>query len=168
MTVSGKWKLATILVLGLAVDMRVKASQDVMTKMSSTFFKLLQECKKELSVSDEMIQGLIRFWQEDSDLGSRELGCVIICIASKHDLVATDDYTMHHENAYNFAKDHGADEDMAKAIVKIVHDCEGQFSENPDHCSRVLEVSKCFRNEIHKLKWAPPVEVLIEEILSEV
>nr|ALT31680.1 pheromone-binding protein 5 [Cnaphalocrocis medinalis] len=163
-----KWRLAAILVLILAANVdRVKSSQEVMKKMSTTFFKLLDECKKELSVSDDLIQGLVRFWREDADLGARELGCVIMCIASKQDLVILEDYKMHHENAYNFARDHGADDETAKAIVKIVHDCEKNFDSNPDHCSRVMEVAKCFRDEIHKLKWAPSVEVLIGELMSE-
>nr|ALC76549.1 pheromone binding protein 5 [Conogethes punctiferalis] len=162
-----KWRLVAILVLGLAVNVRVKASQEVMKKMSATFFKLLEECKKELSVTDDMIQGLVRFWLEDSALGERELGCVIICMAEKQDLVVTEDYRMHHENAYNFAKNHGADDAMATAIVKVIHTCEEQFTSNPDHCARVMEVSKCFRDEIHRLKWAPSIELLIGEMLGE-
>nr|ANA06563.1 pheromone-binding protein 2 [Maruca vitrata]QDA95452.1 pheromone binding protein 3 [Maruca vitrata]QDA95453.1 pheromone binding protein 3 [Maruca vitrata]QDA95455.1 pheromone binding protein 3 [Maruca vitrata]QDA95456.1 pheromone binding protein 3 [Maruca vitrata] len=161
-----KWRLATILVFCLLAN--GKASQEVMTKMSATFFKLLEECKKEASVTDDLIQGLVKFWNEDSELGARELGCVIICMATKHDLVDADEFRMHHENAYNFAKDHGADDEMAKSVVKSIHGCEEQFVGNPDHCARVMDVTRCFRGEMHRLKWAPPVEVLMGEMLAEV
>lgn len=60
------------------------------------------------------------------------------------------------------------DEDIAKQLVSMIHECERNNEGDSDDCQRVLEISKCFRTKIHELKWAPSMEVLLEEIMTEV
>ncbi|KAL0820785.1 hypothetical protein ABMA28_006604 [Loxostege sticticalis] len=163
-----KWRVAAILILALILNLNgVKASEEVMKKMSKTFFKVMDECKKELSISNDMVQSLVKFWGEGSDHEDRELGCMILCMAHKQDLLHYEQYRLHHQNAYQFAKDHGADEATAKQIMTIVHECEEKFATNEDHCARAMEVSRCFRDHMHRLQWAPSVDVLVGEILVE-
>lgn len=59
------------------------------------------------------------------------------------------------------------DDDLAKQLVQMIHDCEKQFTDITDDCSKTLEISKCFRTKIHELKWAPSMETILEELMTE-
>lgn len=56
---------------------------------------------------------------------------------------------------------------MAKQLVSMIHECEKANEGGDDDCKRVLEVAKCFRTKIHELKWAPSMEVILDEIMTE-
>ncbi|KOB67877.1 Pheromone-binding protein 1 [Operophtera brumata] len=96
---------------------------------------------------------------------NRELGCMVICVAQRLGLMDAD-MMMHHGNAHEFAQKHGADDETAKKLVSVCHDCEKQHEAVEDHCARILEVAKCFRTKIHELKWAPSMAVVMEEMMN--
>lgn len=60
-----------------------------------------------LNLGDHIIQDFYNYWREEYDLVHAETGCAIMCMASKLDLI-TDDRKLHHGNAHEFAKSHGA------------------------------------------------------------
>ncbi|XP_060805542.1 general odorant-binding protein 1 [Amyelois transitella] len=161
-----RWPLV-VCVLGLFCFQTIHSSQEVLHKMTASFSKTVEQCKNELNVGDNILQDLYNFWKEEYQLINRELGCVIMCMAAKLDLIQVDEYKMHHANAHDFAKQHGADDELAKQLVTMIHDCEKQYADNSDHCARTLDVAKCFRTKIHGLKWAPDMEVVLEEIMAE-
>nr|BBB15990.1 pheromone binding protein-D [Ostrinia latipennis] len=160
-----KWRLSAILVICLVVNLNtVMSSEEVMTKMGVTFFNVLEECKKELQVTTNINHGLVKFWSQGA-APDRELGCVFLCMAHKKDLLE-EQKRLHHENAHQFAKGHGADDDKATEIVGLLHECEQQFITITDDCSRALEVARCFQAHMQRLQWAPSMEVMVEEILA--
>lgn len=57
---------------------------------------------------------------------------------------------------------------MAKQLVEMLHECEKSQTSIADDCLKTLEISKCFRTKIHDLKWAPSMEEIIEELMTEV
>lgn len=59
-----------------------------------------------------------------------------------------------------------SDEAMALKLIDIIHDCEKKISED-DECVRVLGISNCFKVEVHKLDWAPPAELVAEELMAD-
>uniref|UniRef100_A0A2U9PEX2 Pheromone binding protein 3 n=1 Tax=Carposina sasakii TaxID=252295 RepID=A0A2U9PEX2_CARSA len=143
------------------------SSQDIMMNLTKGFAAALDKCKKELNIQDHIMQDFFNFWREEYQLVNKEFGCVVMCMASHFDLI-NEDSKMHHEKAHAFAKSHGADDVLAKQIVTMIHECEKVHEGMSDDCSRVLEIAKCFRGKIHELKWAPNMETLIEEIMTEV
>ncbi|KAF9412802.1 hypothetical protein HW555_008805 [Spodoptera exigua] len=164
----GSHNVFVALVLLAVVGMRVaEPSKDAMKYITSGFVKVLEECKQELNMNDHIIADLFHFWKLEYALLSRDTGCVIICMSKKLDLLDVNG-RMHHGNAQEFAKRHGAGDDVASKIVQIIHDCEKKHERDDDECLRVLEVAKCFRTGIHDLDWQPKVEVIVSEVLTEI
>ncbi|XP_049877436.1 pheromone-binding protein-like [Pectinophora gossypiella] len=161
------WKISMLVLVYMAIDSRVETSQDVMKTMSMNFAKALDACKKEMELPDSIDVDFNNFWKEDYEISNRFTGCAIMCLSTKLDLVSPDG-SLHHGNAQEFAKKHGADDAMAKQLVDLLHGCEKSAPDNEDGCMKVLGIAKCFKTEIHKLNWAPTVEVVVGEILSEV
>nr|ALJ93808.1 pheromone-binding protein 1 [Athetis dissimilis] len=159
-----RWRF-TRFVCVMLMTSSVMASKELMTKMSTGFTKVLDQCKSEVNVGDHIMQDMYNFWREEYELVNRDLGCLVICMANKLELIG-DNQKLHHGKAEEFAKSHGADDDQAKQLVAIVHDCENQHQAIEDACARMLEISKCFRTKIHELKWAPSMEVVMEEIMA--
>lgn len=60
-----------------------------------------------MNLSEHVMQDFYNFWREEYDLVNIEIGCAIMCMASKFDLI-TEDMKLHHGNAHDFAKSHGA------------------------------------------------------------
>ncbi|XP_022118413.2 pheromone-binding protein 2-like [Pieris rapae] len=143
------------------------ASQETLKNIAHSFLKVLDECKQELNLHENILLDLYHFWKEDYGLLKRDTGCAIMCMSQKLQLVDTSG-NLHHGNAQEFAVTHGADEEVAQKLVNMVHECEKQHQVKEDLCERALEVAKCFRSGIHLLKWTPTVEVLVGEVLTEV
>ncbi|XP_012545845.1 pheromone-binding protein [Bombyx mori] len=158
-------KLQVVLVV-LTVEM-VCGSRDVMTNLSIQFAKPLEACKKEMGLTETVLKDFYNFWIEDYEFTDRNTGCAILCMSKKLELM-DGDYNLHHGKAHEFARKHGADETMAKQLVDLIHGCSQSVATMPDECERTLKVAKCFIAEIHKLKWAPDVELLMAEVLNEV
>ncbi|CAG4989301.1 unnamed protein product [Colias eurytheme] len=160
-----RWRLLAVCAVCLQI-LEVQSSQEIMKKLTTGFAKALDECKKELNLGDHIMQDFINYWKEEYELINRDVGCAIMCMASKHDLI-TDDMKLHHGKTHEFAKSHGADDEMAKQIVTMIHECENTHADNNDDCNKTLEIAKCFKTKIHELKWAPSMETIIEEILTD-
>ncbi|KAJ8716935.1 hypothetical protein PYW08_005334 [Mythimna loreyi] len=152
----------------LTVGVReIAPSKDAMKYITSGFVKVLEECKHDLNMNDQILADLYHYWKLDYALLSRDTGCAIICMSKKLDLLDTNG-RMHHGNAQEFAMKHGAGDDVASKIVSIIHECEKKFERDDDECLRVLDVAKCFRSGIHELDWQPNVEVIVSEVLTEI
>ncbi|XP_041984866.1 general odorant-binding protein 1-like [Aricia agestis] len=139
-----------------------------MKKLSIGFTKVINECREELDAGEHIIKDIENYWREEYALLNRDFGCMVMCMAGKHDMLNDGGTGIHHDSATEFAKKHGADEDVAKQVATMILDCEKQFLEMSDTCMRALETSKCFRTKIHELKWAPSMEEILEEVMSEV
>nr|AAF06126.1 pheromone binding protein [Argyrotaenia velutinana] len=159
-------KLVLFAVVYLAIQQKVESSQDVIKGMTLNFRKGLDECKKEMNLPDSINADFYNFWKDDHVLSNRDTGCAIMCLSSKLELVS--DGKLHHGNTFDYAKQHGADETVAQQLVDLIHSCEKSLPDLEDPCMKVLEWAKCFKTEIHKLNWAPSVEVLAAEMLAEV
>ncbi|XP_026321047.1 pheromone-binding protein-like [Hyposmocoma kahamanoa] len=138
-----------------------------MKQITSTFMKALDECRHELKFSDHVIRDLYFYWKEDYTLMKRETGCALVCMSQKLDLLDTSG-KLHHGNAKEFAKNHGAGDDTAQKLVTAIHTCEEQNSGVEDACMKALEVAKCFRTAIDQLNWVPKMDIIIGEVLSEI
>nr|WKR38878.1 pheromone binding protein 1 [Spodoptera frugiperda] len=160
-----RWRVVCV-VCALCLTSAVLASQDLMVKMTKGFSKVVDDCKTELNIGDHIMQDMYNYWREEYQLINRDMGCMVLCMAKKLDLM--EDQKMHHGKAEEFAKSHGADDDVAKKLVSIIHECEQQHAAVADECMRALEVAKCFRTKIHELKWAPSMEVIMEEMMTAV
>ncbi|KAJ8717551.1 hypothetical protein PYW07_005481 [Mythimna separata] len=162
----GRNRIFFALVLMAVGVKEIAPSKDAMKYITSGFVKVLEECKHELNMNDQIMADLYHFWKLDYALLSRDTGCAIICMSKKLDLMDANG-RMHHGNAQEFALKHGAGDDVASKIVTIIHDCEKKFERDDDECLRVLEVAKCFRSGIHELDWQPKVEVIVTEVLTD-
>ncbi|VVC97938.1 unnamed protein product [Leptidea sinapis] len=140
---------------------------ETMFAMSYSFGTKLFECLDKLNLPENILVDLYHFWKQDQELMKRDTGCAIACMSKKLDLVDPSG-KLHHGNAQEFALKHGAAAEVATKLVTMVHECEKQHEVLDDVCLRALEIAKCFRGGIHELNWAPKMEVLVGEVLTEV
>nr|WHU27524.1 odorant binding protein 3 [Heliconius charithonia] len=153
--------------MGVLVQVcRVAPSQEIMHKLTKGFASAFEQCKQELNLGDNIMQDFMNYWREEYELLNRDTGCAIMCMAQKHDLLTEDG--IHHEKVHGFTKSHGADDEVAKQLVTMIHECEKSNAGVPDECMKTLEVAKCFRTKIHELKWAPDMETILEEIMTDI
>ncbi|XP_034835171.1 general odorant-binding protein 1-like [Maniola hyperantus] len=162
-----RWRFLALLIFVVNQAPRVRPSQELIKKLTTGFSKALEDCKKELGLGEHIMQDFFNYWKEDYELLNRDTGCAIMCMATKFDLIA-EDMTLHHKNAHEFAKTHGADDEVAHQLVTMLHECEKTHIAVSDSCMKTLEISKCFRTKIHGLKWAPSMEEILEELMTEV
>nr|AAF16702.1 pheromone binding protein 3 [Manduca sexta] len=155
----------TVLLMMTAVK-EIAPSSDAMRHIANGFLKVLDQCKHELGLTDQIVVDLYQFWKLQYALLNRDTGCAIICMSKKLDLLDSTG-RMHHGNTQEFAVSHGATDEVASKVVVIIRDCEKQQEGEEDDCVRVLEVAKCFRTAIHELNWAPNMEVVVDELLTE-
>ncbi|XP_041984572.1 general odorant-binding protein 1-like [Aricia agestis] len=155
--------LALLVVVGLG---QLDASSDTLKSITAGFFKVLDDCKHELNLGENVLMELYHFWKEDHALLSRDIGCAVVCMSKKLNLL-DESGKLHHGNAQEFAVKHGADQTMAQKLITVVHECEGQHQGIDDECLRALEVAKCFRSGMRQLNWAPKLDVIVTEILTE-
>nr|AOE47732.1 odorant binding protein OBP5 [Ips acuminatus] len=142
-------------------------SKEVMKQMTINFAKPMEACKQELNVPDAVMQDFFNFWKEGYQITNREAGCVILCLAKKLELL-DQDMNLHHGKAMEFAMKHGADEAMAKQLLDIAHSCEKVITiVADDPCQTMLNLAMCFKAEIHKLDWAPTLDVAVGELLAD-
>nr|URZ86305.1 pheromone binding protein 1.1 [Grapholita funebrana] len=164
------WKrkeLFLVASLCLCLNKLVESSQQVIKDMGENFGKALDVCKQEMDLPDSIYVDFMNFWKEDYELTNRFTGCAIMCLSKKLELVDPD-LQLHHGNAKDFAMKHGADEKLAADLVTIIHECGNNLPALEDQCMVVLEWAKCFKKEIHKRDLAPPMDVVVGEVLAEV
>nr|AAF06139.1 pheromone binding protein [Choristoneura rosaceana]AAF06140.1 pheromone binding protein [Choristoneura rosaceana] len=159
-------ELLLFAVVCLSLTQMVEPSADVVKGMTLNFGKGLEECKKEMNLPDSINADFYNFWKDDHVLTNRDTGCAIMCLSSKLELVS--DGKLHHGNTLEYAKQHGADDTVAQQLVDLIHNCEKALPDLEDPCMKVLEWAKCFKIEIHKLNWAPSMDVLAGEMLAEI
>nr|QRF70941.1 pheromone binding protein [Semiothisa cinerearia] len=159
------WRVLALFGTFLAKIEDGQCSQEVMHSMTKGFARVLEDCKKEEHVGDHVMQDFFNFWHEEYELVNHELGCVVLCMAGKLELI-DDDMRMHHGNAKEYAKAHGADDELAQKLVDMVHSCEQASAAIEEKCARALDTVKCFRTKIHGLKWAPSMRVIMEEVMA--
>nr|QAT78216.1 pheromone-binding protein 3B [Plutella xylostella] len=158
-------RLSAVLLITLAV-MDTQGSKETMKDITSGFFKVLNECKHELNLPDHLVGDFYHYWRQEYALLDRDLGCAILCMSRKLELIDASG-KLHHGNTQEFAEKHGADNSMASKLVEVLHACEKQHEGVTDDCQRALEVAKCFRSSVHELGWAPTIDVIIEEVLTD-
>nr|URZ86306.1 pheromone binding protein 1.2 [Grapholita funebrana] len=142
------------------------ASKEVLHKMSNHFKEALDDCKKELNLPESIQRDFDMFWHDEYVVTNRETGCAIMCLSHKLEIVDPD-LSLQHGNAKDFAMKHGADETLATELVAIINKC-GEGAYDDDRCTMVLNWANCFKAEIHKKGMAPPVDVVIGELVAEV
>ncbi|XP_072942537.1 pheromone-binding protein-like [Epargyreus clarus] len=145
----------------------ISANEETMKSITSSFLKVLDQCKHELNLGDHVLSDLYHFWKEETGLAHRDTGCAIVCMSKKLELLDASG-KLHHGNAQEFAVKNGAAEDVASKLVALVHGCEQQHEAIEDECLRALDVAKCFRASLHDLDWAPKMEVAVAEVLTEI
>nr|AFM36757.1 pheromone-binding protein 2 [Agrotis ipsilon] len=163
---ASRWCIAC-LVCVLFAARSVMTSQEVVASFSKGFTNVVEHCKAEVNAGEHIMQDIYNFWREEYQLVNRDLGCMVLCMANKLGLIG-EDQKMHHAKAEEFAKSHGADEAVAKQLVAILYECETKHAAVEDECGMALEIAKCFRTKMHELKWAPSMEVAMEEIMTAV
>lgn len=60
-----------------------------------------------MDIPETVIQDFYNFWKEGYELTNRQMGCAILCMSSKLELI-DGEMNLHHGNAQEFAKKHGA------------------------------------------------------------
>nr|ADK66921.1 pheromone binding protein 1 [Chilo suppressalis] len=158
--------LKLVVVMCLTMTVVVDSSQTVMKSMTKNFLKAYEVCAKEYSLKEGTAGILIGFWKDDFSTTSRDVGCAILCLSTKLDLIDPEG-KLHHGKATEFAMQHGSGEEMAKKLVEILHNCEQTVTPNEDKCMRALDIAMCFKKELHTLGWAPDPELLFEELIAE-
>nr|AWV50438.1 pheromone binding protein 3 [Conopomorpha sinensis] len=157
-----------MLLVGLValVSTGVQATQEMMEVLTKKYMNAISECKKEMEIADSELIEFINFWRSEEKLVNRHIGCVMMCLSTKLDLVDPSG-NLHHGNAREFGKKHGADDELITKLIDMIHSCEKAAPPNNGMCMNILNVANCFRGKIHNLKWAPDIEILIGEVLSE-
>lgn len=61
----------------------------------------------QMDLSDAVLKEFANFWREGYVLSNRQTGCAIMCMSTKLELLDAE-YNLHHGNALEFAKKHGA------------------------------------------------------------
>ncbi|NP_001077095.1 pheromone binding protein 3 precursor [Bombyx mori] len=156
--------VVAVLVLGVV---GARGSSEAMRHIATGFIRVLDECKQELGLTDHILTDMYHFWKLDYSMMTRETGCAIICMSKKLDLIDGDG-KLHHGNAQAYALKHGAATEVAAKLVEVIHGCEKLHESIDDQCSRVLEVAKCFRTGVHELHWAPKLDVIVGEVMTEI
>ncbi|XP_023936564.2 pheromone-binding protein-like [Bicyclus anynana] len=162
------FKVVPIVVfLFISISINEITTNETMKNITSGFLKVLDDCKHELNLSENVLADMYHFWKADHALLHRDTGCAIVCMSKKLNLLDTSG-KLHHGNAQEFAVNHGAASDMASKLVSVVHECEQKHDAEEDPCLRALEIAKCFREVMHEMNWAPRMDIIISEVLTEI
>ncbi|XP_034835169.1 pheromone-binding protein-like [Maniola hyperantus] len=156
-----------VALLLIAISVKEIYSNETMKSITTSFLKVLDECKHELNLGDNVLGDLYHFWKQDHALLHRDTGCAIVCMSKKLNLLDTSG-KLHHGKAQEFALNHGAASEMASKLVAVVHECERKVDAEEDPCVRALEIAKCFKDAMHEINWAPKMDVIITEVLTEI
>ncbi|VVC97941.1 unnamed protein product [Leptidea sinapis] len=143
----------------------VEGTAEVMSHVTAHFGKSLEECREESGLSPEVLEAFQHFWSEDFEVVHRELGCALICMSNKFSLM-NDDATMHHVNMHDYIKGFPQGELLSEKMVGLIHNCEKQFDDVKDDCSRVVKVAACFKVDAKKAGIAPEV-AMIEAVMEK-
>nr|WUR05432.1 general odorant binding protein 2 [Zeuzera coffeae] len=153
---------AAVLIITVAA---VNGDAEVMSHVTAHFGKSLEECREESGLPVEVLEEFQHFWREDFEVVHRELGCAIICMSNKFSLMQ-DDTRIHHDNMDDYVKKFPNGEILSAKMVAMIHNCEKQYDDITDDCSRVVKVAACFKEDCKKEGIAPEV-AMIEAVLEK-
>nr|AOG12862.1 general odorant binding protein [Eogystia hippophaecolus] len=153
------------LVIFVSITDEVMGTAEVMSHVTAHFGKSLDECREESGLSSEIMEEFKHFWSEDFEVVHRELGCAIICMSNKFSLLK-DDTRMHHMNMDDYIKSFPKGDILSAKMVELIHNCEKQYDDIKDDCSRVVKVAACFKVDAKKEGIAPEV-TMIEAVMEQ-
>ncbi|XP_022118412.1 general odorant-binding protein 2-like [Pieris rapae] len=159
-----KW-VCLIAIVSVLHSNPVKGSAEVMSHVTAHFGKALDECREESGLTADILEGFQNFWSEDFDVVHRELGCALICMSNKFTLMQ-EDARMHHVNMHDYINSFPQGELLSTKMVDLMHNCEKQFDDIEDDCTRVVKVAACFKVDAKKEGIAPEV-TMIEAVLEK-
>ncbi|XP_053614547.1 general odorant-binding protein 2-like isoform X2 [Plodia interpunctella] len=116
-------------------------------------------------LTTEVMEEFKHFWSKDFEVVHRELGCAIICMSNKFSLLK-DDSRIHHVNMNEYVKSFPNGEILSEKMVSLIHNCEKQYDDITDDCSRVVKVAACFKADATKEGIAPEV-AMIEAVIEK-
>ncbi|XP_053614546.1 general odorant-binding protein 2-like isoform X1 [Plodia interpunctella] len=151
--------------LVLASISSVRGDAEVMSHVAAHFGKALEECREESGLTTEVMEEFKHFWSKDFEVVHRELGCAIICMSNKFSLLK-DDSRIHHVNMNEYVKSFPNGEILSEKMVSLIHNCEKQYDDITDDCSRVVKVAACFKADATKEGIAPEV-AMIEAVIEK-
>nr|AFH02842.1 general odorant binding protein 2 [Grapholita molesta] len=156
------WMVTVLLVVG---GRMVDGTAEVMSLVTAHFGKALEQCREESQLSPEVLDEFHNFWREDFEVVHRELGCAIICMSNKFSLLQ-DDARMHHDNMHDYILSFPKGDVLSAKMVELIHNCEKQYDDISDDCSRVVKVAACFKVGATQAGIAPEV-AMIEAVLEK-
>ncbi|XP_026321046.1 general odorant-binding protein 2-like isoform X2 [Hyposmocoma kahamanoa] len=113
----------------------------------------------------EVMEEFKQFWHEDFEVVHRELGCAIICMSNKYTLMK-EDSRLHHDNMDAYVKSFPNGEILSKKMVELLHNCEKQYDDITDDCTRVVKSAACFKRACQDLNLAPEV-AMVEAVMEQ-
>ncbi|XP_023936560.2 general odorant-binding protein 2-like [Bicyclus anynana] len=158
------WYIMVVVVMSM-VSRPVAGTAEVMSHVTAHFGKSLEECREESGLSPEILEEFQHFWSEDFEVVHRELGCALICMSNKFSLME-DDARMHHVNMHDYIKSFPKGELLSAKMVELIHNCEQEYDDIKDDCSRVVKVAACFKLSAKDEGIAPEV-AMIEAVLEK-
>ncbi|KAL4704876.1 hypothetical protein ACJJTC_019454 [Scirpophaga incertulas] len=156
--------LCRLVLLVMAAAAAVDATAEVMSHVTAHFGKALEECREESGLSTEVLEEFKHFWSEDFEVVDRELGCAIICMSNKFSLLH-DDTRIHQLNMHDYVKSFPNGELLSAKMVELLHNCEKQYDDISDDCSRTVKVAACFKRDAKNEGIAPEV-AMIEAVIE--
>nr|URZ86311.1 general odorant binding protein 3 [Grapholita funebrana] len=157
------------MVLGLllgAGEMEAASEQSItMSHVNAHYGKTLEMCREEANISREIMEEWHHIWDDNFEIIHREIGCVIICMSKKFTLLQ-DDNRMHHDSMHDYIKSFQNGDSLSATVVELIHNCEKQYEDIADDCSRITKVMACFKVEAKKAGIAPEV-AQIEAVLEK-
>nr|AVJ51939.1 odorant binding protein 2 [Depressaria falkovitshi] len=143
----------------------VRGDAEVMSHVTAHFGRTLEECREESGLTTDLMEEFKHFWREDFDVVHRELGCAIICMSGKFELMH-DDAKMHHQNMHDYIKSFPKGEILSAKMVEMIHNCEKKFEDITDECDRVVKTAACFKVDAKAAGIAPEM-TMIEAVLEK-
>ncbi|KAG6450958.1 general odorant-binding protein 2 [Manduca sexta] len=157
-------RLILVVVVVFITD-SVMGTAEVMSHVTAHFGKALEECREESGLPVEVMDEFKHFWREDFEVVHRELGCAIICMSNKFELLQ-DDTRIHHVNMHDYIKSFPNGQVLSEKMVQLIHNCEKQYDDIADDCDRVVKVAACFKKDAKKEGIAPEV-AMIEAVIEK-
>ncbi|XP_061728674.1 general odorant-binding protein 2-like [Cydia pomonella] len=158
------WMVLTLVLA--AGEMEAASDHSItMSNVNAHYGKTLEMCREEAQISPEIMQEWHHIWDDDFEVVQREIGCAIICMSHKFSLLQ-DDNRMHHESMFDYIRSFDNGDVLSATVVELFHNCEKQYEDIEDDCSRVTKVMACFKVEAKKAGIAPEV-AMIEAVLEK-